>query len=219
MTPLSLPDLARLLSSKPSIPPPAPTVFQFDPINLKLPTPTYSINLPSPPVIQFDPKDFIPNFKLNLPPISKTYILPIRDTSPLPASDEKAAIVFLLTFGWICTAFAISTIAHHTSFAKKHETSISLIGATAVTILTYANAPMGVSSMVIIMLIGLYVTPSDPSSHLPMNWQQNIQPLNFPQILQPEDIINITNRMRAQHGLFPQSHSPRAAGGPSSPSL
>jgi hypothetical protein len=217
MTPLPLSDLGRFLSSKSSIQPPPPPVIQFDPINLKLPTRTPSIQLPPRPVFKFDPKDFITNFKLNPPPIRNIPLLPSRDTSPLPASDEKAAFVFLLTFGWICTAFAISTIARNTSSAKKHETSISLIGATAVTILTYANAPMGVSSMVIIMLIGLYVTPSDPPPRLPMNWQQNIQPLNFPPIIfEPEDVIN---RMRAQYGPFHQPHSPRAAGGSFLPSI
>ncbi|HEY5236593.1 MAG TPA: hypothetical protein VIJ14_10470 [Rhabdochlamydiaceae bacterium] len=165
-TVLPSPQLFQMTSPPPSVP--SPPVFRFDPINLKFPTLTPSI--PSPPVFP-RPLPDLKNFNFDRPVIPYPRIviphtpLVINHTPPVASPlEQKVTAVFLLTFIWISTALTIAAIAREKGFAKRYETSMALIGATAVTILTYANVPIGLSSMAIILIIGLFVCKPSLSS-------------------------------------------------------
>jgi hypothetical protein len=180
------PGASTLLPSLPAL--------RFDPHSLKLPTPTYSI--PTLPVFEFDPI----NFKIPFPERYKPRVI-----SPL---EQKVTFVFLLTFVWMSTAFVVGAIAREKGFTKREETSMALIGGTAVTTLTYVNLPMGLASMAIIMLIGCFVCKSSLSSvgpredlyrFKPINWPRPVQPINFQPIVRDEDFILL---MRLYDGPF-----------------
>jgi hypothetical protein len=213
MNPIPSPGQGRFLPPGASTLFPSSPALHFDPINTKFPTPTYSsIKISSHPVFP-PPLPKLTDFKFSNPE---------RYTSPAPSpSDEKAALVFLLTFVWIGTALTVSAIAREKGFAKRYGIPVALIGATAVTTLTYANVPMGLASMAIIMVIGCFVckpTLSSPASrdvydpylfHLRIpNWQPPVQPLNFHPIIRAEDVRRI---MRLHYGPFNPPNDLRVA--------
>lgn len=177
---------------------PSPPVFRFDPINTKFPTPTYSI--PPSPVFSYSAPD-LNNLKIEFP---KLEYRPMHPAPHVPSPlEQKVMCIFLLTLVWGYTAVIVANIASEKGFAKRYVTSMALIGATAVTALTYANIPLGLASIAIITLIGCvvckpsisYMGPRDvyypPYRFNPpiLNWQPPVQP-RLPMHLPPLPPVN-----------------------------